>query len=105
MIININTLATAINEKRYVKPEEIEKDNSAFPGLFKKAVYHHEIYAGCIRDEKQVLNSFRLDLKNKKPVSITENNTRVFISFFDSNDKVFYELPIEYKERIEKGDI
>lgn len=43
MIISVQTLANAINEKRYIKPEEIAKDNNI--KLYNNCkVYHTGLY-------------------------------------------------------------
>ena len=105
MIIMASTLINAINEVRHITPEELTRDTvKACPDPdienvnFAKIVYNHDIYNGCIRGDKvRILDDFKTDINETRPVYVGRNNTRLFVTFIVKSRKTFYELPLSYE--------
>lgn len=70
--------------------------------MYMLAMYYHSIYAGTVTDPQKVLTAFLNDNNTMAPVSITENNTRVFITYKTSEYLYAYTLPLEYKKYIQE---
>ena len=68
--------------------------------MYCKAVYWNHIYSGAIRDAATVEESFLYDLARLRPSYVTENKTRVFVSFHDGSEFIYYTMPIEYKKQV-----
>ena len=94
MIISINTLATAINEKRYVKPEELAKDNSIIRIAVNVTNNHRKIeYSVDTRQGKRefytestVPHSIITIINRETPIyhEIKQNNDELFVYSFVS---------------------
>ena len=71
--------------------------------MYKKAMYPNSIYAGTATDPDDVVRDFIRDLSIRRPACITENSTRVFVTFTSGCSLTAYTLPLEYKKYIQEA--
>ena len=69
--------------------------------MYKKAIYKYHQYCGTYTDKEKVIADFMQDIKTK-PTAVTENKTRVFVSFHDEKYQCMYTLAISYKQYIKQ---
>ena len=66
--------------------------------MYKKAVYHFNIYAGTVTDPEQVTTDFMHDIRSRVPVNVSHNSSRVFVQFRDPDYIVAYTMPLDYQK-------
>ena len=68
--------------------------------MYKKAMYPNSIYIGTVTNPADVVRDFFQDLDTRRPACVTENSTRVFVSFTSGCSLTAYTLPRNYKRFI-----
>ena len=68
--------------------------------MYKKDCFKYYTPCGSITGKQQVVADFMEDIKNCKPVNITERKTSITVCFDSIKYTCLYTLPIAYKKYI-----